>query len=193
MISALKNVDSRPAGWVKISTRTIFQHPRLNLVEDRVLIHGGAEIDYLRFENYDDYSTVIPITADGKILMINEYAYPINLELLQFPEGGKGSNETIEQAALRELEEEVGLRAEELIPIGHNLHHHRRSTAKNVVFIAKGLIQTSTNLDLEETGISAVLLEEKDVWKLIAAGKIIQKNTLAAWSMYQAHKKQTKP
>lgn len=176
------------ARWETISSRVIFEHPRLVLAEDRVLLPGGQEVDYLRFEGAADYATIIPRRDDGRLLLLTEHAYPVNQALLQFPEGVQDGAETPEAAANRELAEEAGLQAGKLTEIGRNLSHHRRSTAVNIIFLAEELKSVATKPELEEAGITSKWVRESEIWQLIASGKIVQKNTLAAWAMYQASK-----
>ncbi len=176
------------AAWETLSSKVVFDHPRLSLAEDKVLLPDGKEIDYLRFEGYED--SILVIAEDkGKILMVREYAYPIKQVLLQFPEGGVHGGEDILEAGGRELAEESTYQATELSIIGYNLTHHRRTTAKNHVALASGL-STAKDIagDPEEIGIEPVWLTETEINQKIAVGEIIQKNTLAAWAIYQARK-----
>lgn len=53
----------------------------------------------------------IPVLDGGSILLVREYCAGTNTYELSFPTGTIGSNESIEDAAQRELKEEVGLGA----------------------------------------------------------------------------------
>lgn len=61
---------------------------------------------------------VLPLTAEGQMLMIRQHRHPIGGEVLEFPAGGIDGDETPERAAHRELGEETGLRAGQMIPLG---------------------------------------------------------------------------
>ena len=61
---------------------------------------------------------VLPITDDGYAVMERQYRYPVDRVLLEIPAGKLDSKqENHESAARRELEEETGYHAEELIPL----------------------------------------------------------------------------
>lgn len=57
---------------------------------------------------------IVPIATDGQFVMVREYAAGIERYELSFPKGMIDAGETPEQAALRELQEEVGFAAHEL-------------------------------------------------------------------------------
>ncbi len=175
--------------WKKLSSKTLFTHPRLTILEDHVLMQNGEKTNYLVYEKLRDWPTLVAIDEAGKFLLIREHAYPINEILLQFPEGSMKVDELLDDAANRELQEETGFRAEKITLIGYNLKDHRRSLARNFVMAMEDLEQVGIiSGDPEELGITVEWLTEDQVWAAIKSGKIIQKNTLAAWATYQASK-----
>jgi len=175
--------------WKRVSSKIIFSHPRIKLAEDIVILPNGNKVKYIRYEGYSDVSTIMTMGRDNKFLMIREYTYPIDQELLKFPEGAIDKNEDPKVAAKRELEEETGFSAAKFVIIGSNLHFHRRSKAKNYIVVASSPYELAEKPpgDQEEN-ITTVWLTEKEIWAAIKNGQIIQKNALAAWAHYQANK-----
>jgi len=171
--------------WQKLGTQEVLTHPRMQLVEDTVLLQNGQQTEYLREVNKPDYVTIIA-RRDAKVAMVYDYSYPNDDMLLQFPEGVIDDKETPEQCGIRELREEAGLLAGVLRSIGKNLHNQRRSTAQQIVLVADQLKEVPQEHEAEESGMSLVWLAEQEVWDKIAAGEIKQKNTLAAWTIYAA-------
>lgn len=181
------------AQWEKIDSKVIFEHPRIVLVEDTVILPNREESKYLRMEgrHFVDFPTIIARRDDGRIMVTEEYAYPSNKVLNQFPEGAADEGESMETAAAREFLEETGFVAKQLRVIGSCLHEHRRSACMQYTVLATGLTQEAEpQTEAEEGEIIVSWLTEDEIWQLIADGKIIQKNALAAWSIYQAHKRQ---
>lgn len=175
--------------WRKLAQRDILRHPRLHVVEDEVELPSGSKIQYLRFVDDKDYVTTIAREPGqpGKFAMVFDYSYPNDVRLLQFSEGLIDAGETPAEAAERELLEEMGIRAKKFITIGWNLSHHRRSTAKNFIIVAEGLTETGqTQHEAEEAGMQSYWLNEAEITQKIARGEIVQKNSLAAWAIYQA-------
>src|SRR5690242_20172473 len=125
--------------YQRIASRTLVSHPRFTLVEDTIVLPNGQHAPYLRQESRADAVGVIAIDAEGRILVEREYSYVPDLWLYQFPGGGMAAGETPEQAADRELREEVGLAAASLNPIGSFYLQHRLSAARLHLFIGTGL------------------------------------------------------
>lgn len=137
--------------WKTISTKEIFSHPRLTLVEDEVILPNDVQTKYLKYKN-DGGScvTIIAKDHDDKILIQREYSYPINQKLFQFPGGAVPADEKPEMGANRELMEEAGLKARNLKLLGSYLMNNRRSTMKMFVYLATDLTEKSLDADQEE-------------------------------------------
>lgn len=52
---------------------------------------------------------LIPLAADGRVILVKQYRAPLDRETWELPAGGINSGETAEAAAARECEEEIGL------------------------------------------------------------------------------------
>ena len=59
----------------------------------------------------------LPVLADGRVVLVRQYRYAVDDFVWELPAGRRDPGETPEAGALRELEEEVGLRAGELEPL----------------------------------------------------------------------------
>lgn len=173
--------------WKTQSSKEIFKHPRITLIEDEVLLPNGHQISYLRFKEKGDGVTIIAQQDDGKILLQKEYSYPPNQSLFQFPGGGVTSGEDVEVGAQRELQEEAKIRARELKLLGSYLTNNRRSTAKMHVFLATGLESAPLEADLEES-FEDFWLSEEEIDALIFKGEVINNNVLASWTLFKNHK-----
>jgi ADP-ribose pyrophosphatase len=172
--------------WKKVSTKTLFEHPRLIVVEDDVILPEGKRTKYLRFEGALDYVTVIP-EHKGRVALIKEYSYPYDEWLWQLPEGAVEPGEGPVDAARRELMEETGLGGN-LSQIGFNYAHHRRSTNKDYIFVADNVREVGESArEAEEFGMEVHWFSRAEVKNMIDDGRIVQKNTLAALSLYFVH------
>lgn len=168
--------------WKTITSKEIFSHPRITLIEDEVLLPNGHKTNYLKYK--DDNSNVTIITKkDDKILIQKEYSYPSNQKLFQFPGGSTHEGETPEIWANRELMEEAWYRANKLELLGSYLTNNRRSTKKMFVYLATDLIEESLEWDIEED-IESFWLSEDEITRIIRNGEIINNNLLASWCLY---------
>jgi 8-oxo-dGTP pyrophosphatase MutT (NUDIX family) len=135
--------------WTTQSEEVIFEHPRLTLIEDTVILPNGIDTKYLRFARKGDAATIIAKRADGLILLQREYSHPPNEVLFQFPGGGVPLGEDAADGANRELMEEAGF-CGKLELIGTYFIDNRRTNAKAYVFVATDLQESKLPHDAEE-------------------------------------------
>lgn len=174
--------------WKTVSSKEIFNHPRLSLVEDEVILPNGIKTSYLKYK--DDgrcFVTIIAKRNDGKILLQTEYSYPPNQKLFQFPGGLVPNNEKPEVGANRELMEEAGLMTNQLELLGSYFVNNRRSAAKMHVYLATNLEEISLEGDQEEN-IECFWLSEEEIATKIKNDEIQNCHVLAAWCLYNVKK-----
>jgi ADP-ribose pyrophosphatase len=96
-----------------------------SVLKKNILQHNGRKFDYrvdrlqLPHGHEGEYSYIkhpgaalaVPITSDGKFLLVKQYRFPIQRYLLEFPAGTLELNEAPDYTIKRELEEETGYRA----------------------------------------------------------------------------------
>lgn len=171
--------------WKTLSSKEIFNHPRLTLIEDEVLLPNGTKTTYLKYKDSGRRgATIICRRDDNKILLSKEYSYPPNQILFQFPGGNIFPEENMEEGVNRELMEEANYKASELVLLGNYLINNRRSTTRMYVYLATSLKEESLEGDIEED-IENFWFSEDEIEAMIKNGEIINCNVLAAWSLYK--------
>jgi ADP-ribose pyrophosphatase len=174
--------------WKTVSSQELFNHPRLCLIEDEVVLPCGIKTKYLKFKDDGSCSTaIIAIRKDGKILLQRETSYPLNKRIFQFPGGNVPAGEKPKDGANRELMEEAGYRAKKMKLLGSYLINNRRSKAWDYVFLATNLEKKSLEKDPEED-IEVFWFSEKKIEKMIKSNKIIASHALAAYCLYKLKK-----
>jgi 8-oxo-dGTP pyrophosphatase MutT (NUDIX family) len=166
--------------WKKLSSKVLFQHPRLTVEEDKVQIESGKVIEYLRY-GYDGEGVVIVARNDNnEVLFVREYSYIPNKRILQLPMGKIEEGETYEAAANRELQEEANFKASELTVKGSYFQNHRRSANKGYVVLVTDLEASSVQADAEEESIESVWIPIDAIQKYIDQGEIVDADTLSS-------------
>jgi len=174
--------------WKTVSSKEVFKHPRLTLVEDEVILPNGIKTKYLKHKDSGGCAaTVIAKKEDGKILLQKEYSYPPNKKLFQFPGGNVSDGEKAEDGANRELMEEADLKADKLELLGSYLVNNRRSAAKMFVYLATDLGEESLEGDQEED-IESFWFSENEIVEMIKNDEIENCHVLSAWSLYKIKK-----
>ncbi len=101
----------------RLARDEVFDGRIVRLSVDRVRLPNGNVVE-LELIRHPGAAAVVPVDADGNVLLIRQYRYASGGWLLEVPAGKLDGGEAPESCALRELEEETGHRAGRLIPMG---------------------------------------------------------------------------
>jgi 8-oxo-dGTP pyrophosphatase MutT (NUDIX family) len=95
--------------WKTLSYQQIIDTPYLKVRREQVAVPNGPIIpDYYIIENRG-WVGIVPLTADGRLLINNQYKHGIGYEVLEFPAGAIDAHEDDPlETARRELMEETG-------------------------------------------------------------------------------------
>ena len=98
--------------------REISRNRFLAYVEEDLTDRHGKPYTYYQVEARFDAVVVVPLLADGRLVLERIYRHPYRRWLLEFPAGGIEPGEDPLTAAGRELGEETGYRAGRLTRLG---------------------------------------------------------------------------
>lgn len=161
-----------------------FKGKIVDFYQDTMEIDGKHTVvwDFIRHKGA---AAVVPVTEDGKILMVRQYRNALERYTLEIPAGALDrEDEPGICCAGRELEEETGYRCENL----EWLITLRTTVAfcneRIEVFVARNLIPSSQNLDEDEfIDLEAYTLDELKA--KIFSGEIEDSKTIAALMSYE--------
>lgn len=167
---------------IRLKRQLRYQGTILKIYEDTVLANGHeAHWDFI---HHDGAAAVLPVTDDGKILMVRQYRNALDRETLEIPAGKlDAADEPKIQCAYRELEEETGYRTEHmeyLMSVNTTVAFCDEAID---IFVARGLIPSHQHLDEDEV-IDVEAWELKDLLELIYSGKMTDAKTVAAITAY---------
>jgi len=132
-----------------ISTKVVYKGDFLDVRRDKVLLPNG-ETGAREWVNHPGAVVIIPILPDGKIALIQQFRYAVGSEFIELPAGKLDAGEDPEKCALRELEEEIGYRANKINFLA-NIHPAIGFTNEIMgVFLAENLEKTEHNRDNDE-------------------------------------------
>ena len=171
--------------WKILASKKVFEHPRLVLIEEEVLLPSGVKTKYLRYKDTGNAVTIICKRNNGKILLEKEYSHPPKKWLYQFPGGYVPKNENLQKGANRELMEEANYKAGKMKLLGSYFVNNRRSKARMYVFLATDIRRKTKKSDPEED-IRLFWFSERQIDKKIKNGEIINCYVLASWSLYKS-------
>ena len=133
--------DDKPngaaAGWKHRATKTRFENDIFRLREDEVELEGGKKIQYAYVER-GEAVIVVPVTANGEMVLVKQYRYAVDQWCLEVPAGGMhdAGGASLEEVARKELREEVGGTAKSLTYVDFFYTANALSDEKCHVFLA---------------------------------------------------------
>ena len=125
---------------------------------------------------------VVPIDSNGDMVMVRQFRYPVGETLLEAPAGNMEDGELPEECAQRELQEEIGYRAESLERLGSFWMSPGYCTELMHAFVARGLSPSTLDPDDDES-IEVVRRPLSEARALIDRGEVRDAKTIAALSM----------
>lgn len=171
--------------WTKVSSDTVFRHAIFEL-EKQELERDGVRRDALVVKA-PDWVNVVPLLDDGRVVLIRQWRYGVGRECLEIPGGLIDPGESPGEAAVRELLEETGYRAEEWRELGTTLPNPAFLSNRLTTFIARGLEEVQGGqgvfgVDDERITVEPTPLER--VPELIATGEIDHALVVAAFHLF---------
>ena len=134
---------------VRLKRELRYEGTILKIYEDTVMANGHeAHWDFI---HHDGAAAVLPVTDDGKILMVRQYRNALDRNTLEIPAGKLDApDEPKIECAYRELEEETGYRCDHLEYLMSMNTTVAFCDEAIDIFVARNLIPSRQHLDEDE-------------------------------------------
>lgn len=169
----------------QLSHDLIYECFFMKLYEDRVLLPNNKTSKRI-YLKHSSAAAVLPITKDGKIILVKQYRYPVQSISIEIPAGKKDAIDELGlTCAIRELEEETGYGSDNF---SHVMDIHTCVGYSNEVielFIATDcyMIENPKNGDDDEF-IEIMEVTINEAKQLIKTNQIKDSKTLIALQNY---------
>lgn len=159
--------------WEILESKIIVQNQWITIKSDRCITQRGIEIPEYYWLEGNHYVVIVGTTNDNKVVMVEQYRHGINEILLEYPAGLIEEGEDIVEAARRELLEETGYYAQDIVFERVLYPHEAISNKKGYLFFARNLVDTGHQIldETEEIDIRLVDFDQLD--DMIEKGELI--------------------
>jgi ADP-ribose pyrophosphatase len=166
-----------------LSARTAFRGRLLKVEVVEVELESGAR-SWREIVRHPGAVAVLAELPDGRFLLVRQFRKAIERPLLEVVAGTLQDGEKPAACARRELREETGHAAAELTRLGAVFVAPGYSREILHVYHARLKADPGTPVPDEDEKIEPVRLTRARLERMIAAGKIADGKTLAAWLLY---------
>lgn len=149
---------------------------------DRMLLPNGREADW-DFIGHHGAAAMVAENEEGKILMVTQYRNALERYTLEIPAGGINPEESMMDAAVREVEEETGYQvenAEHLVDIYTTVAF---CNEKIGIYYGKATKKKKQQLD-EDEFVEVKAYELTELLEMIQTGKIQDSKTISGILAY---------
>jgi len=170
--------------WPISSTTKNRSYRIFNLRTDRAVSpRTGDAHDFYVLET-PSWVNVIPITPQKEVVLIRQYRHGIRDITLEIPGGLVEDTDTPEKAARRELLEETGYDAPEMIPLGSVHPNPAIQNNRCYTFLAGNAFPAGEQQLDEKEDIEVLKCPLREIPHLIGDGRITHALVLAAFYRY---------
>ena len=169
----LKQSDIKHKGLVfDLKVDRIQYNESGNLAVREVAVHGGGAV-------------VVPVTAEGKIVFVKQFRYPLQNTVLELPAGKLDINEDPMVCARRELAEETGYRSDNITKLGKICTTPGFCTEILHIYMAKDLVPGNHNREEGEIGMQIYEYSLSQIDELVREGILMDGKTLSGILLYK--------
>lgn len=157
--------------WRVANEDIIHENQWFRIINSKVIYPDGVTGDYYHI-SHSQPAVGIVAEQDGKFLLLRQYRFTIDQFVWAIPSGGVEPNESLENAAYRELLEETGFKTHSLKSLGKYYPSYGVSNQRFELFHACNLVATEQTPDLAEV-IGYKWFSRDDILKMLRKNEII--------------------
>ena len=169
-----------PQSWQTKSSKIVYENPWMKVHEDQVVRPDGKDGMYGYVESKSDGVLIVPIDNEGNTYLVEQERYTLKQKTWEFP-AGRSDNDSPDDAALRELQEEIGMRPGSMTRLATLATATGLSTFRSTIWLAQDLTKVSEGLDPDDGILAIRKLSITELEDTIASGEMISSTSIAAF------------
>ncbi len=167
--------------WELISTNIDRSYRIFNIRTDVARSPRTGKIHSFFVLESQDWVNVIPLLSNDKVVLIKQFRHGVRRFTLEIPGGIVEPGDTPEISAKKELLEETGYKAKEIIPLGWVYPNPAILNNRCYTYVAKGLNGEGKQLLDDKEDIEVVIRPLEEIPSLIRKGVINHSLVLVAF------------
>jgi len=158
-----------------LSTKSLYKGKIFDVIESEI---RHDDVQYKReIVIHKGSAVIVPVFDDGAVAMVRQYRYAAEKFLLEIPAGTLNQDEDPKIGAIRELEEEIGVRAGKVEKLSEFYVSPGFLTEKMHLYLATELTESKQRLEEDEI-LSIERHSFPEVFDLIRSGEIEDAKTI---------------
>ncbi len=160
--------------WKILKSIEIFKTSFFRFRRDECELPDGRVMPNYYVMEFPDWVNVVPVTDDGRIVLVEQYRHALGKNVLEIPGGSTnpGENEDPKKAALRELAEETGYIPDDIRLVGVHTPNPAMQSNRMHTFIAFGCKKLQEPDPDPFEDLRTVLLPVNEVIEKVFTGEI---------------------
>lgn len=165
-----------------VQSKTLCESRKFRVIEEEIEFSDGSR----EFWEYAEQKgrggvRILAVTSKNDLLFVREYRAAARKYVVRVPTGAIADEESPKKAALRELEEETGFRAENIVQIGKtSTTSSYYKTPPMWLFFAKNLTKTREKRDKGEQDMEILTIPLTRVYEMVENLEIEDPSTIYA-------------
>ena len=169
--------------YERLERRVNYKGKIVEMCTDVIALPNGKKVEW-DLVHHKGAAAILPVDSDGNLILVRQFRNGPQAEILEIPAGGLNEGEDFLTCATRELEEEIGYKAEEV----HHLIDLYTTIAfcdeKIGIYYTEKMTPSTQNLD-EDEFVTIEKYPLQEVVDMILGGQIQDSKTMAAVLAYK--------
>ncbi len=164
-----------------LKQRLLYQGRKFDFEVNRLRLPNNAEGEW-ECIRHPGGALAVPVTAEGKLILLRQYRFAVQGRLLEFPAGTLEPNEEPFETIKREIEEETGYRAHKWEKLGQFFLAPGYSDEIIYAFLAQDLelLDKPPSQDIDED-IETVLMTPQELEQAILSGEAVDAKSISSF------------
>ena len=166
--------------WQRTGKRTVYKG-RLHIVEHDAVLPNGQPTTY-EVEHCETGAVAVLVkVGKDKVILTHQYRFPLDRWIYDLPGGAVHIGESVEDAAIRECREEVGIAPKSIQKLGTFYPNPARTDWPAHVFFSNDFEESTIELNDPSENVETIYMPVMKLKKLIEDQEIVDPMLLVAW------------